>query len=63
MDSQLNHNLVNSLKSTEFNLEFITLWPGGLYSMMCLDVLSSVAGWFPLPLFQAGQLVQHWVAS
>ena len=31
--------------------------------MRCLDVLSSVAGCFTLPLSKAGQLVQHWVAS
>ena len=31
--------------------------------MRCLDVLSSVAGCFTLPLFKAGQLVQQWVAS
>ena len=31
--------------------------------MGCLDVLSSVAGCFTLPLFKAGQLVQQWVAS
>ena len=31
--------------------------------MRCLEVLSSVAGCFTLPLFKAGQLVQQWVAS
>ena len=31
--------------------------------MRCLDILSSVAGCFTLPLFKAGQLVQQWVAS
>ena len=40
-----------------------TLLQGGLYSMRCLEVLSSVAGCFTLPLFKAGQLVQQWVAS
>ena len=31
--------------------------------MRCLDVLSSVAGCFTLPLSKAGQFVQQWVAS
>ena len=51
---------LNSLNST---LTVTTLLQGDLYSMRCLDVLSSVPGWFTLPLLKAGQLVQHWVAS
>ena len=31
--------------------------------MRCLDVLSSVAGCFTLPLSKAGQLVKQWIAS
>ena len=46
----------NSLNST---MTVNTLLKGGLYSLMCLDVLSSVAGCFTLPLFKAGQLVQQ----
>ena len=40
-----------------------TLLQGGLYTMGCLNVLSSVAGCFTLPLFKAGQLAQQWGAS
>ena len=36
-----------------------TLLPGGLYSIGCLDILSSVAGCVSLPLSKAGHLVQQ----
>ena len=41
----------------------IILLQGGIYSMRCPDVLSSVAGCFTLPLSKACQLVLQWVAS
>ena len=40
-----------------------TLLQGGLYTMGCLHVLSSVAGCFTLPLSKASQLIEQWVAS
>ena len=50
----------NSQNST---VTVTTLLQEGLHSMRCLDVLSSMAGCFTLPLFKAGQVVQQWVAS
>ena len=44
-------------------MKVTSLVQGGLYIVRCLDVLSSVAGLFTLPLFKAGQLFQQWVAS
>ena len=61
----LDYFLLTSLYSNSLNstLTVTTILQEGLYSMSCLDVLSSVAGWCTLPLFKAGQLVRHWVAS
>ena len=50
----------NTLNS---NISVTTVLKGGLYSMRCLEVLSSVVGCFNLPLSKSGQLVQQWVAS
>ena len=55
------HIFVTTLHSNSLNptMAVTTLLPGGLYSIGCLDILSSVAGCFSLPLSQAGHLVQQ----
>ena len=57
--------LLNTLHSNSLNstMTVTTLLQGGLYSMGCPDVLIIVAGCVTLPLANAGQLVQQYVAS
>ena len=53
--------LLTTLHSNSLNptLTVTTLLQGGLYSLWCLDILSSVAGCVSLPLSKAGHLVQQ----
>ena len=53
--------LLTTLHSNSLNptMTVTTLLQGGLYSMGCLDILSSVAGCVSLPLSKAGHLVQQ----
>ena len=53
--------LLSRLHSNSLNptMAVTTLLQRGLYSIGCLDILSSVAGYVSLPLSKAGHLVQQ----
>ena len=55
------HFFVTTLDSNSLNptMAVTTLLQGGLYSMGCLDILSSVAGCVSPPLSKAGHLLQQ----